>query len=68
MRPATVHLSIDVDSDPISGSVGPGGEDPKPFCGWIELVEAIELARHRRSGEDGTETGQAHVGGSTGKS
>jgi hypothetical protein len=50
---ASLHLEIDIGSDPISGSVGPGNEEPTRFCGWIELVEAIEVARHRepRDGE-----------------
>jgi hypothetical protein len=49
MELASLNLSIDVDSDPISGSLGAGGEEPTQFCGWIELVEAIELARHPES-------------------
>lgn len=44
---ATAHLelAIDLDSDPITGSVGNGPQSAKPFSGWIELVAAIEAAR-----------------------
>jgi len=45
--PATTHLrlSIDVDSDPITGSVTNSDARAKPFTGWIDLVAAIEAAR-----------------------
>jgi hypothetical protein len=43
---AQLELSIDVDSDPITGSVTVGGESPHKFSGWIELVAAIETARN----------------------
>jgi hypothetical protein len=44
---ATAHLelAIEVDSDPISGSVSNGNRQSQPFTGWIELVSAIEAAR-----------------------
>jgi hypothetical protein len=42
---AHLRLAIDVDSDPISGSVCNGTGDAKPFSGWIELVSVIEAAR-----------------------
>jgi hypothetical protein len=44
---ATTHLelAIEVDSDPISGSVSNGNRQSQPFTGWIELVAAIEAAR-----------------------
>jgi hypothetical protein len=40
-----MELVIDVDSDPISGSVSNGSHVARPFTGWIELVAAIEAAR-----------------------
>ena len=40
-----MKLAIDIDSDPISGSVSNGGGDSKAFHGWIELVSVIEAAR-----------------------
>ncbi|HSC04431.1 MAG TPA: hypothetical protein VLC49_13965 [Solirubrobacteraceae bacterium] len=47
MERATAHLelAIEVDSDPISGSVSNGSRRSQPFNGWIELVAAIEAAR-----------------------
>jgi hypothetical protein len=36
---------IDVDSDPISGSVVHGGGESQHFSGWIDLVELIEGVR-----------------------
>jgi hypothetical protein len=42
---AHLQLSIDVDSDPITGSVSNGAHGSRPFSGWIELVAAIEAAR-----------------------
>ena len=47
MERATTHLelAIEVDSDPISGSVSNGNRQSQPFIGWIELVSAIEAAR-----------------------
>lgn len=45
-RSAHLCLSIEVDSDPISGSVAVAAGVPQEFCGWIELVAAIEAARH----------------------
>ncbi len=43
----TIHLEleIEIDSDPISGSVQAGNADACRFTGWIELVAAIEEAR-----------------------
>lgn len=47
MRTGTAHLrlAIEVDSDPIRGSVASDCEGAQPFTGWIELVAAIEEAR-----------------------
>jgi hypothetical protein len=40
-----LELVIEVDSDPISGSVSNGTRHSQPFSGWVELVAAIEAAR-----------------------
>ncbi len=47
MERATAHLelAIDLDSDPITGSVSNGARGAQQFSGWIELVAAIEAAR-----------------------
>lgn len=44
-RAAQVRLSIEVDSDPISGSLSVDAGSPQQFCGWMELVAALESAR-----------------------
>ena len=43
-------LAIDVDSDPISGSVSNGTEVSTPFTGWVELASMIEAARSATPG------------------
>ena len=58
---AHLELSIEVGSDPISGSVSKGSHGSRPFTGWIELVGAIEAARRSgavtgASGEPGSQT------------
>jgi hypothetical protein len=45
-----VELSIEIGSDPIRGAFSVGGDAPKQFRGWIELVAAIESARHAAPG------------------
>lgn len=47
MERETTHLelTIELDSDPISGSVSTGSHGSRRFSGWIELVAAIEAAR-----------------------
>jgi hypothetical protein len=46
-RATILKLAVDVGSDPITGSVAVGAANPTSFCGWIELVAAIEAVRHR---------------------
>jgi hypothetical protein len=41
---------VDVGSDPITGSVRVESGAPRDFCGWIELVAAIEASRHDADG------------------
>jgi hypothetical protein len=54
-RSAQLRLSIEIDSDPIRGSVAVGSGAPQGFSGWIELVAAIESARHAgHAGHDQT--------------
>ena len=58
---AHLELTIDLESDPISGSVSNGVQGPRRFTGWIELVTAIEAVRSsgasaHRSGETSAET------------
>jgi len=44
-RSKELHLSIEIDSDPITGSVSGSGGEPQLFCGWMELVAVIEAVR-----------------------
>jgi hypothetical protein len=46
-------LTIEVGSDPISGSVRVNEGVPQQFSGWIELVAAIESARDTGSSAGG---------------
>jgi hypothetical protein len=53
-----MQLSIDVHSDPITGSVSNGSQVARPFTGWIELTAAIEAARTaNHAGEASTPEG-----------
>jgi hypothetical protein len=45
-RATHLKLTVDVGSDPITGLVAIGAGAPVSFCGWIELVGAIEAVRH----------------------
>jgi hypothetical protein len=57
MRSGTAHLSlaIDVDSEPISGSISNGCRVERPFTGWIELAAAIEAVRSAGRVSDGAD-------------
>jgi hypothetical protein len=63
---ATTHLelAIEVDSDPISGSVSNGNRQSQPFVGWIELVAAIEAARSSATPVTGTDEAERQTLGS----
>lgn len=65
-RAAEMQLSIEIGSEPISGSVSVGGGNSQQFCGWIELVETIESARHEDSSGGGEAIGSfgGAIGGS----
>ncbi|HTX30233.1 MAG TPA: hypothetical protein VMD09_02555 [Solirubrobacteraceae bacterium] len=53
-RAAEMQLSIDIGSEPITGSVSLGDGASHEFSGWIELVATIESARGTNS--EGNET------------
>lgn len=44
-------MLVEIDSEPIAGSVSVDAGAPQPFRGWIELVAAIETVRHSASEE-----------------
>jgi hypothetical protein len=46
-RAAEMRLSIEIGSEPIAGSIAAENGVPQKFSGWIELVAAIESARHQ---------------------
>ena len=45
MSIAHVGLAIELGSEPIQGSVQSGCQEPRAFCGWVELAAAIEAVR-----------------------
>lgn len=56
-RSVNVSLSIDLESDPISGFVrAEVDQEPRRFSGWVELAGAIEDVRVWRAGGAGAET------------
>jgi hypothetical protein len=61
-----MQLSIEIGSEPISGSVRVDAGAPQEFSGWIELVAAIESARHQGA-TNGGETLRAVRGASNGR-
>jgi hypothetical protein len=65
-RAAQMQLSIEIGSEPIRGSVSVGGGSAEQFCGWIELVETIESARH--AGSSGGDEGVGSFAGASGGS
>lgn len=59
-----LELSIEVDSDPISGSVSNESRQSQPFIGWIELVAAIEAARSSATAVTGPDNAERQTLGS----
>lgn len=54
--PVGIWLRIDLDAEPIVGSLEvPGEAAALTFVGWIGLTAALELLRTRQSTEVGTE-------------
>ena len=52
-----VWLEIDLDSEPISGSIRAEDDTPKPFVGWLGLTAVLETLRR-----NGVATRPAHMG------
>jgi hypothetical protein len=46
MEPARAHLTLDIelDSEPITGSLIDAGGSTRQFSGWIELVSLLQVA------------------------
>jgi hypothetical protein len=41
---AHLQLDVDLDADPIAGSLKDGAQAETPFSGWMELARTIELS------------------------
>lgn len=44
-----MQLTVELESEPIAGSISVDEGAPKQFSGWIELVATIESARQAAS-------------------
>ena len=62
-----LHLSIEVESDPIAGWVSGDAGEPRGFSGWMELVAVIEAARLGAERAPGAAL-EAELGGARGGS
>ena len=50
--PLRISIELDPGTEPVAGRITVPGAEPRTFVGWMELVHAIDQARHAR---DGTE-------------
>lgn len=50
-------LEIDLESEPISGTIRVADEAPKPFLGWLGLTSLLETVRKDRSSTGPKRTG-----------
>lgn len=49
---AGVVLRLELEpGEPLTGSIAVAGQPGAPFCGWIELMAAVNLARGGTVGE-----------------
>ena len=51
-EPLRISIEIDPGMEPIAGRIIVAGDAPRAFVGWMELVHAIDLARHASNGDD----------------
>jgi hypothetical protein len=51
-EPLRISIEIDPGSDPIAGRITVAGIAPRGFVGWMELVHAIDRARHPSAEDD----------------
>jgi hypothetical protein len=52
-----VWLELDLDAQPIEGTLTPPDRPPNPFVGWLGLTAALEALRRER-GLPGRERGE----------
>lgn len=43
----SLRLEVDLDAEPIEGTMSPAGGQPNPFVGWLGLTAALEGLRSR---------------------
>jgi hypothetical protein len=51
-EPLQVWIEIDPGTEPVAGRVAVAGAVARAFVGWLELVDAIDHARHPSNDED----------------
>jgi hypothetical protein len=47
-----ISIELDPGAEPVAGRITVPGAEPRAFVGWMELVHAIDSARHSSSEED----------------
>jgi hypothetical protein len=47
LQPLELSLALDIDEQPIGGTLRQAAGSPQPFGGWLELIAAIEAALQR---------------------
>jgi hypothetical protein len=52
VQPLRISIEIDPGTEPVSGNITLPGAAPRAFVGWMELVHAIDRARHARDGDE----------------
>jgi hypothetical protein len=52
VEPLRISIEIEPRTEPVSGRITVPGAAPRAFVGWMELVHAIDGARHPSSEED----------------
>jgi hypothetical protein len=52
VQPLRISIEIDPGTEPVSGNITLPGAAPRAFVGWMELVHAIDRARHFLGEED----------------
>ena len=51
-EPLRISIELDPGTEPVAGRITVPGAEPRTFVGWMELVHAIDHARHARDGAE----------------
>jgi hypothetical protein len=51
-EPLRISIELDSGTEPVAGRITVRGAEPRTFVGWMELVHAIDHARHARDGDE----------------